>query len=173
MGQLGVVLTRHRHVTRLGHIDRMNSLWLSKYVRIQTYANPDNGNAQFADGSNLIRFRPLDPYGHIITITAGQQEHTARVADCRRRCSVRIAHGIALRAFFGVDESRGRKLRICCSRIGRIHVQDVAVVTTRHNFYMASPIKGAPEPASVTSTEAPSGCRNRTGFTTFRTDAGA
>lgn len=43
------------------------------------------------------------------------------MADCCWHCFVRIADGVALPAFIDVGKSRRRRLRICCSCLGRTH----------------------------------------------------
>jgi len=43
-----------------------------------------------------IKVRPLYTYGHIITVIADQQKHSASLADYRRHRFVRGAHGLAL-----------------------------------------------------------------------------
>jgi hypothetical protein len=65
----------------------------------------------------------LATYGYIIT-TTGQQEHSSCLADCCRHCPVRITHGVALRAFISVGEGGSRRLRVCCSGLGRVHVSE-------------------------------------------------
>jgi hypothetical protein len=77
----------------------------------------------------------LDTYGYIITAT-DQQERSPCLAACCRHCPVRITHGVALRAFISVGESGSRKLRVCCSGLGRVHVSEDTVVRTRPNHLL-------------------------------------
>jgi hypothetical protein len=70
-------------------------------------------------------------YGHIITITAEAQEHSAPLADHRWRRPLWRVDGFPLRAFFDLGEGSRRSLRIRRSWIECAQITDGTVVRTR------------------------------------------